>query len=544
MSRCCHSLYSGLRSFTTLDVTDAPEEPTRAEKIVISGFVVFALVVITAYTATAATALYVAYQFDLYASLDDVLLDAEARICVHTTIRDSLLLSHPETNNQIVYDDDVSWLSSSDMIYDVGIGRGKGVCDVAFVTSLQFSNAAFEYHEVPLATSTDIYPNGRSFCDSVKLLSSDPVFEVQNSIAVSEVLGVNKSTALLDAINDMISYGYYVQLDKQFYDVFLSRQENYLNSLATTSTNEQTPSRNLKGGGGKATSRSGSGTVSSSSSGTNVCTNNNRLEANGLYQLEPFHLAMPISITVICSTVGLIVYILQSIYEKKKADRERAEFMKTRESIDEIFITRKMIDVEYDILHSEVAQMETTEIWDKLRKDGLREQIINQAINKLPDRGPLTKLYIYCKLSPFSKEYQLISTLEIPDLCLILSEMTPSNDTESRSCKEVNRSNARDPITWASIINSSEDPKTELIELIVNDPLARYIAITRIMCQEETDDFIAALLCNYSGVGNEEKAPYIESEKEKLLSISHDDYAARPTASNKKYGYQINDDNP
>ena len=517
-NRCCHSFYSGLRSFTALDVQDASEEPTRSEKIIISGFVIFALVVITAYTATAATALYVAYQYEYYSNLGDVLMDSEARICVEAVVRNNFLLEHPEASDFVVDDENVSWMHPSQMIYEVGKGLHKGFCDVALVTTLQFSNAAFEYEQVAEKTSTDVYSSGRTFCESLSIFSSEAIFEVENSFVLSESMGGNKSHALLDGINLMLEYGYFSAFDSFFYEEYVTRQKEFLDSIANDdawkeignsftretrktisdasidSTTTKSYGRLLKGGG-KATSRSGSGTVSSSSSGaSNICTTDNKLEEKGLYQLAPYHLAMPIVITVFCSTLGLIVFLIEKSYNRYITIRKQKELNeKQKLAKGDLYMTKEMVDTEFDMIFTSLQYMRTNDIWEELKRCTISEITINKAINKLPDRGALLRLLTNCKLSSNTKEFKLISKLEISELCRILSEMAPNEDGD----KGKNNEDIRELVEWKSIVNSSDDPKTELVERLVNDPIVRYLAITRVMCLEEDDDEIEALLCGY-----------------------------------------------
>ena len=96
-----HAFYDGINSMTTGGVAHVSEQPSIPEKLVVSGFAVFALVVLTAYTATSA-AVMIDDQGETYNNLQEV-IDKGKNICLREAIAETFLSLYPQFSR---FDDD------------------------------------------------------------------------------------------------------------------------------------------------------------------------------------------------------------------------------------------------------------------------------------------------------------------------------------------------------------------------------------------------------------------------------------------------------
>lgn len=84
--------YNLQQSMTVFSSTD--KNPSTGEKVVVSGFVIFALIVLTAYTATSAA--FLVSIGKNYRNLDEVISSSKAHgVCVSEMVYDVVLEQHP-----------------------------------------------------------------------------------------------------------------------------------------------------------------------------------------------------------------------------------------------------------------------------------------------------------------------------------------------------------------------------------------------------------------------------------------------------------------
>mmetsp|Transcript_24971 Transcript_24971/g.37357 ORF Transcript_24971/g.37357 Transcript_24971/m.37357 type:complete len:603 (+) Transcript_24971:222-2030(+) len=93
------NLYYGVTSMAKGEVTSESEEPSVAEKIIIAGFMLFALIVLTAYTASSAAALVVDNTGVKYDNLNAILSSPSANLCIENAIADMFMKINTGFNN-------------------------------------------------------------------------------------------------------------------------------------------------------------------------------------------------------------------------------------------------------------------------------------------------------------------------------------------------------------------------------------------------------------------------------------------------------------
>jgi len=96
-----HIIYVSLRSFIIGDAVETSDEPSLSEKCIAIGFAVSSLLIITAYTATAAAYLVLDDSQVEYSTLGDVLADKSAKVCVFSASKEDIELAYPELRFQL-----------------------------------------------------------------------------------------------------------------------------------------------------------------------------------------------------------------------------------------------------------------------------------------------------------------------------------------------------------------------------------------------------------------------------------------------------------
>ena len=451
------SFYSGLRSFTTLDVADISDEPSRSEKVIIAGFVIFALVVVTAYTATAATALFVAYEYEEYSSFVDVLGDPNARICLSRNVLPLFVAAHPESQTLLShYEDSFFSLNVTEMAEEVRKGRGKGECDVAVVTARQWELAVVRQ---------------RNICEKVEVLPNDVIFEVEIGIAYSNLLDRKTTDDLYEAITYMYESSYFNYWDDIFYREYVKVMEDSRNK-----NHNEYRRRYLKGGagaggggGGGGGGAAGTAAVSSSASTsqsspdylTSVCSDD-KFAGSSFYSLDYYHLSMPVVITTGCTTLGLLMFCYARLKEA-------------------------VVNDEVEVIENDCLRLTPSELLDSLQTLSVNEDLIKKALNHLPDKSGLVALLVEARISEETRNFRIISSLEVSELCDILQK-----EDELKSCIQKRNDDTGFNVkeeSWKLLLND-EDLKDELARRIMQNELLTYVAITRAksLCLVNPDD--------------------------------------------------------
>jgi len=148
-----NALYNGLNSFTRGEVSNASENPSLAERVVIVGFVIFTLIVLTAYTATSAAFMVETSKSSQYGSIDDV-LDDNKKICINVSVQNQFGDLRPQSTSLLV------GKSSTQMIFeemdseeeDTCVGKA---CMSSFLVVRSYSNINYEYFTALAAAILD-----------------------------------------------------------------------------------------------------------------------------------------------------------------------------------------------------------------------------------------------------------------------------------------------------------------------------------------------------------------------------------------------------
>ena len=157
-------------------------EPSTAEKFIIAGFMLFALIVLTAYTASSAAALVIDDSSMEYASLDDVRRDPSAYLCIEEAIYDMFLGVKIEWSTKM-NKERIMQYSNIDAILE---GMDAGECVAAVMKE-----------DAYLKITTDVE---KTHCN--KVITSELLFTVSNAYPVREELSKPFGYAVGELVNN------------------------------------------------------------------------------------------------------------------------------------------------------------------------------------------------------------------------------------------------------------------------------------------------------------------------------------------------------
>mmetsp|Transcript_21736 Transcript_21736/g.33227 ORF Transcript_21736/g.33227 Transcript_21736/m.33227 type:complete len:989 (-) Transcript_21736:869-3835(-) len=378
--RGCAVLYSSIKSCASGDVHTTIDQPTIAEMIIISGFTIFGLIILTAYTATSAAFLIsVGKNID---SLDDILESSSRKICMSNHVESMFLEEYPESINNVV----AKSFNTRELVENVGSDE----CYAAVVSSSSFL-VLLQYDE--------------SICDGVKIIydNGKPYVVIDLIIPVTPNLG-EMAQELIDAINVLIEKGVYSTIHGVYEDNF---EQGELDDRVAVSRQ-----RNLKGGKkagstSKATAAAGGGSSTAVKfSGTSCDEDVIDLEK---FQLTALHLLMPISFSILCTSVGIIMFFVQRAKDSKIVIRQTGSIIVLTEETEDALLRRELEDAKpYDIL-LHLREVNSVNVTD-----------VKAAINDLPDRKKLIELAFKSLCSQRKNHMELMNELNFSDLCILV----------------------------------------------------------------------------------------------------------------------------
>ena len=183
---------------------------------------------------------------------------------------------------------------------------------------------------------------------------------------------------------------------------------------------------------------------------------------------EPFEVSVllfPIVFSCLCTTVAIGIWIMKLLEEGKRINAFKSSRKCLRSSLASIenFSTTY---VEDEILfhEREFDKMSIYKVVEELNRLLGDNRVIETALEKLPNKDHLRRLYVENKVSDMGKVYSLLSKLSILQLCSILEG------------DEKDYSETEDDSEWTSFLEDN-DPKRKLIAKILAMPESRDRAI-------------------------------------------------------------------
>jgi len=225
------AFYDGINSMTSGGVTNVSEKPSIPEKLVVSGFAIFALLVLTAYTATSAASLVVKeHPHGLYSDLDQV-AKAGKNVCIRQVLAGTFMgkdkrftIDGKNGTSKVIEINE----SDAMMFEEVNNGTCVGVIiDADGFERLQ----------------TGVEDDGIDYCEFIRV--GDVVFTMVNAFPVSPEFHYDISYIIQDSLND----GELMRLNKVAQDQYLG-PNNCTDTMIESSVGIIGGGRKGKNGGG------------------------------------------------------------------------------------------------------------------------------------------------------------------------------------------------------------------------------------------------------------------------------------------------------
>eukprot|EP00816_Leptocylindrus_hargravesii_P007482 CAMPEP_0196810058 /NCGR_PEP_ID=MMETSP1362-20130617/9897_1 /TAXON_ID=163516 /ORGANISM="Leptocylindrus danicus, Strain CCMP1856" /LENGTH=1085 /DNA_ID=CAMNT_0042184921 /DNA_START=84 /DNA_END=3341 /DNA_ORIENTATION=- len=390
-AKICGVIYSSIKSCVSGDVHDSKNyNPSTPEKIVVAGFVIFALIILTAYSATTAAFLVsVRGGSGAYTSMDDLLKEDDATICVHVGTLDMFKEEFPAA---------ITILEGKD--YDT-----RQLLD-ALKTDECDAVAVIADH-VSYLHAVDDY----NVCADAQILYQNSLLDLDIQIPAYPLLS-DMGKELVGQMNLLI--------DEGVYDRWHFEYVNRLVIAGEDASGELNPDQQSYIAAASTMTTSGSYLAS-------LCGSLIELDLEK-FELGAKNLFMPIVLSLVCSTVGLIVYMLSrakgSTALKKKA--VAAKMLELNEREEEKLLRQELEETAPFELFTELKEMfdrtlreESDEVYCRISNHAFQIEL-KEAVDALPDKQKLVNIAFRMKCSDDIQEYLLIGEeLDLAELCLL-----------------------------------------------------------------------------------------------------------------------------
>ena len=432
--------YTSLRSFVNGDPADGTNDTaTNAERIILIGFIIFSLLILTAFTATMCAFLVSSSSNARYNSINDFVLNNKAMICTYQSINQDILYNHTfvEENLKAVSYDVINILDQ--LIIE------NGECDAAILPITHYEYAV---------AKNDIY------CSETKLIYNELLAEIDVAILFRNNLQSEKEE-LIVKIDDLILNSRY----KYFHELYSLAFRNVAYEIAEIDNEiemmiknrDMENSRTLRASNKKTTSNIDYTMVDSAfiDSFCSESIGNNY----GSKQLSSKELSFPIIITLLFTTIGLVVFLIETLQKRYRlSQRFRARWC----GLEKIPI-RSASKLEESNLKLSHQNLPMSKILQQLRMYDVDDHLIAKAFEELPSKHALVSLLVKYKFSEDVMNYRRLTHMSVYDLFSVLEKFSVESarniSREFDECAE------------------SDDPKDALIRLILENPRAKFHAL-------------------------------------------------------------------
>ena len=348
------------------------KNPSTPEKITVAGFVIFSLIVLTAYTATSAA--FLVSIGNGYQSIDDMISSSKKiNVCIPKSLEGRFIEENPQASSVLTGMD----MSAESLLREVG-GECKGVI---------ISADAFVY----------LQQKDEDLCRGVKILLSKILLTIENVIPTYELLG-DIGQELIRKTNVLIEEGVYTE----WHSIYTERFEKINYEIKYNNR-----SRMLRGGKGKG-SASAAGGQNVANHAIGSCGSSDEIDLDK-FQLSDIHLLMPISLSLTCSTVGLVIFLVNRAKKSAAVQSTAAAVITLNEKNEE------------RLLRQGLRKMSAYSLIDMLETEkSVSAADIEAAMNLLPEKDKLIDLAFLVKCTENRRDYYTIMELSVSELCKVI----------------------------------------------------------------------------------------------------------------------------
>ena len=380
-------------------------------------------------------------------SLDD-LVESNKKLCVNTRHLSALFDENPQLEEFTV---PLDGANTTDLIKELLYGTEYD-CDAIALTADAFKFAS------DLAIK-----HGDDICNKLSVLTVDLLFSLDVVFPTYELLD-EYGKEFIGQVQKYVRAGAYAKIDAQ---VKASNEE----------LKSQQGRRILRGGGAKGGASGGSaggtdGSTTKSAPTNFVCASDEDADLD-IFQLTLENLLMPITLLVGSTTLALLIHC----YYKTKI---RAKVY-----------TYELLGLSFDnddgtLLRHELNNKAPSQLIDELQFFGVEEELINAATDELPHKEALIELLYREKQSTYERDVSLISNLSILEMYGILTHLSQKDEPKKRELKSSVRDSVRNLRSTVGLetfnenqesLNDKDDPKAKLVCLLMDNTVARRLAV-------------------------------------------------------------------
>ena len=176
-------------------------------------------------------------------------------------------------------------------------------------------------------------------------------------------------------------------------------------------------------------------------------------------------LSFPVFISIILSVAAVFIWFFRYLHDGKRVIYDTKWEEKIRKSrmsmLREENVTSSLVDDEVLYFNWLFSRMTIKEILAELRNMQVDKKLLNDSLDKLPDKSSLCELYVSKNVSLISRTHRDLSKLSISKLCEMLDGVCDMKEVDNGHIHE-----------WESLLDE-ENPKRCLVEKIIANPVSR-----------------------------------------------------------------------
>ena len=487
-----HAIYSSLKSFISGD-PDSGGPLSSAEHVILIGFIIFSVLVLTAFTATATAFLVLNPSNVRYASIYEVIEDENVKVCTSEGVRDDLLYTYPGLSRQLVYPKMEGDTPEIFLEKITTMDENNRECDVAIMNSE-------EYESIILST-------GDTYCSNTKIITDERLASIEVVLFFRADLDAVKSQ-IINEFNRYLEDNRYKLLRDKYHEAFLKANNDlqevgpFVDEAFGSTADED---RNLK-----ALHYLDSGITADTSQ--SLCQASNGMIGTS-FSVE--QMSAPFLITFGCTTLGLIIWFSDAVL---KQSRLKQRMKKLFRGSYQLSVMEKWY-IDESNLKMKYRGQPVENLLNEIYKYDVDEDLVEEAFNQLPDDRALVRLLIQQHVPIEVVEYQNLRKMTTYKLYKALKDCS---NTEPKATSE---------IFSFSDYAKRLDAKEELIRRILANPLAKQRALngqpttSTMDSDSESDEFI-------------ENGVLVSTDRHYTIVSRRDSDTGTSVTSSAGYGYR------
>lgn len=403
-------------SFKSIAAADLSQDkiPNSSEQILAIGFIIFSLIILTAYTGSLAAFLVTEDDQLEYESVSEMLSDLDAQVCAYKEVMVAISDRLPH----------IDIVPINGTVFDLLDAVDEGKCNAAVVSAMHYERAVIQETK---------------YCDKLRMIIDDVVISIPVGIYFSNSIAPFIPN-LREQMNNFILTETYSIIESDY----LARFRRYLFDIEQVekwTVGSFPTSRRLQNG------IRGAGTITGfdiSVMESGFC-DDIQSEWDAV-RLNFVQLLFPMLVALLASCSALILYFLS----RKSPVLGKDHTQGNQHNVMNDSFTAEAFEKEILSKKTSISGLSPYQIVQALEGCGISEELINAAIDKLPDMNPLHDLLLETKLSSEAMHFEALMNLNISSLYGMVKQNNNASDEHIQEAL------------------CADKPKEKLVELMVD----------------------------------------------------------------------------